>query len=213
MKKIVAVIFDVDGTLTEGVSWTTLTEEMGASKAEHMAIFEAFGKDEISYPKAKRDLLQLWQKTGNANKHFIEAAFARLPIREEAPSVISWLKERGYIICLITGSMNVYASQVAERLGVEHWYANTELIFDASGELIDFTYELDQSPKKLVHFQEFCDQMKVDPVSCLVVGDSDNDIHLFEATGNGVLIGDNLDLEPKAQYVIQDLNELRAILT
>jgi len=212
MKKIVAVIFDVDGTLTEGVSWTTLTEQMGASKAEHMVIFEAFGKGEISYPEAKRSLLDLWQKTGNANKQFIEAAFARLPIRKEAPSVISWLKEQGYIICLITGSMNVYAGQVAERLGVEHWYANTELIFDAGGELVDFNYELDQSPKKLEHFNEFCEAMEVDPTDCLMVGDSDNDIHLFEVTGNGVLIGDNFHLIPKAKHVIQNLNELKPIL-
>jgi len=54
--------------------------------------------------------------------------------------------------------------------------------------------------------------MEVDPTDCLMVGDSDNDIHLFEVTGNGVLIGDNFHLIPKAKHVIQNLNELKPIL-
>jgi phosphoserine phosphatase len=46
---IKAVIFDIDGTLTEHVSWVCLTEGLGASVDAHDIIYQAYLSEAITY--------------------------------------------------------------------------------------------------------------------------------------------------------------------
>lgn len=46
---IKAVIFDIDGTLTERDSWTRLTDDLGGSADEHLYIFKDFLGGRTSY--------------------------------------------------------------------------------------------------------------------------------------------------------------------
>ena len=66
-KDIKVIVFDVDGTLTNDISWYNITQELGADQEMHRQIFQDFKAGLITYPKAKDDLIKIWQSTGNAN--------------------------------------------------------------------------------------------------------------------------------------------------
>lgn len=205
---IKAVIFDIDNTLTEDVSWLRVTELCGASPAVHQGIFDRFRAGELSYIDSKRQLIQLWHETGNARKVFWNEMFAAWPLKDDAKPLIAFLQETGYEIALITGSMDLFASAIAKKLGIQHWYANTELVWNSEGNLVDFHYVRDQAAQKLLHLKDFVRQQGIALDNCVVVGDGDNDKELFRATKRGVAVGDSADLRDLAWKSVVNLAEI-----
>lgn len=211
--KVDTVILDVDGTLSDDVSWLPLTEGLGASPKEHQKIFDAMKAEELTYPEAKAKLLELWQATGNANKDFMEEMFRSWELKPDAEETVAYLNER-YTVCLISGAVDLYVQVVAEKLGVEDWYANTELVWDESGNLIDFHYYVDQAQLKLDQLEEYLKEKGLDKERCLVVGDGDSDIVLFRELKYGIAVNREPypELEELAHTTISNLKELKELL-
>lgn len=210
---IKAIILDIDNTLTHDVSWLKATELLGASVDEHVAIFDKFSKNELPYETAKKQLIQLWLDTGNNTKPFWEDMFSKWPLKDDAQGLVDFATEQGYKTALITGSFDIFAQAIAKKVGVPYWYANTEMVWDTDGTLIDFHYVRDQAAQKLVHFQEFIKQHNVDMQDCVVIGDGDNDIELFKVTGHGIAVGkDNPDLLGVAWQSVEHLSEIKSLL-
>lgn len=211
-KKIDTIILDVDGTLSEEISWFKLTQGLGASREEHVLIFDRFEQSLLSYPEAKRRLIQLWQNTGNANRNYMEKIFRSWSLKKDAEETVDYLK-KAYRLCLISGAVDLYVQIVAEKLGVVDWYANTELIWNENGELVDFNYEADQAGKKLQQFGEFMEKHQIAKDKCAVVGDGDSDIALFRELRYGIAVNKNPcpELESLAFKTIKELAELKKI--
>lgn len=194
--KVETLIFDIDGTLHPEISWLKLTEGLGANKEEHASIFDRFTKNEIDYPTAKGQLVKLWQSSGNANKVYMEAMFRSWTLADGAEEVIEKLRS-DYNICLISGAVDLYVETVAKKLRVRDWYANTKLIWDEMGSLIDFDYFRDQAQKKLEHFEEYVKKKGLDKNKCCVIGNGDSDIVLFKTLPYGIAIDNDLNPEVK----------------
>lgn len=215
MNNVKAVIFDIDGTLSPENSWTAFSRDLGSSVAEHLAIYQDHLAGNIGLDESKRMLLKLWLATGRANKQNIEQMFASWPLRDDAQQVIEWLKHKGIRVCLITGSVDLYAQHIAERLDVSDYYANAKLVFDDNGNLENFDYTTDQAEVKLQQLREFCAKYDLREDECIAVGDSDNDIELFRHTGRGVLINDGnvaVELKQSTWQTIVQLGELKRLL-
>ncbi len=220
---IKAVIFDVDGTLSERDSWTTLIDDLGGSADEHLYIFRDYLGGKITYEDSKAKLVKVWQATGNANKETFKKVFESWPLRSEAREVVEFLKNRGAIVCLITGSMDLYAEIVAKRLDIPFYFFNAELIWDNNGNLIDFNGTKDQAGKKVEQFLQFCREQNLNPQECVVVGNGANDIELFKITRGIALRSPDPEtllrghsfadlIEPIAWKVISNLSELKEII-
>lgn len=211
-EKIDAIILDVDGTLSEETSWLKLTQGLGASPEEHSLIFDQFKQGLLSYDEAKRRLIQLWQNTGNANRNYMEKMFRSWDLKKDAEETVNYLK-KAYRLCLISGAVDLYVQIVAEKLGVVDWYANTELIWNEKGELVDFNYEADQAGKKLQQFGEFIEKNQITEDKCAVVGDGDSDIALFRKLRYGIAVNKNPcpELESLAFKTVKELAELKEI--
>jgi HAD superfamily phosphoserine phosphatase-like hydrolase len=214
MKNIEAVVFDIDGTLSPVNSWTAFSEGIGASVDKHLEIYKHHTKGEISYKESVTQLVGLWQATGKANMQFVHGLYESWEIKPEVYPLIDWLKENDYMTCLITGSVTDYAKHVAEKLGVDDYYASAEFYYDENGNFANFDYVLDQAPEKILHLKEFCQKRSIEPEQCIAVGDSWNDLELFKQTGNGLLIGDtdNEELIKAAYKRIPDLSVIKNIL-
>ena len=87
-KEVETIIFDVDGTLSDEISWLKLTDGLGASSETHAQIFAEFKSGKLSYPEAKHELILLWQNTGNANKPYMEEMFRSWRLKEDAHETI-----------------------------------------------------------------------------------------------------------------------------
>ncbi|HUC88291.1 MAG TPA: HAD-IB family phosphatase [Candidatus Binatia bacterium] len=215
VRTIKAVIFDIDGTLTPQNSWTAFTKDIGGSVEEHLAIYSDHVNGKIGLDKSKELLLKMWQDTGKADKKHIEGIFETWQVRDDAQELIDWLKDNGYIVCLITGSVGVYAKYMARKLGVEYYYSNAELYFDDNGELADFHYTANQAEVKLEQFGEFSKLMKLRASDFAAVGDGDNDIGLFRLTNNGILVDHNKvsdELRNSAWKTVSNLIEVKDLL-
>lgn len=211
-KEIETIIFDVDGTLTEEVSWLKITEGLGAPPEKHAQIFSDFKAGKLSYPEAKGQLISLWQSTGNANKPYMEKMFRSWGLKQDAEETVDYLK-KAYRVCLMSGAVDLYVQIVAEKLGIEDWYANTQLIWDEQGNLIDFHYFADQAQKKLDHLSEYLAKHGLDKRKCAVVGDGDSDIALFRELPYGIAVNKEPypELEELAFRTVSDLSNLKNI--
>ncbi len=214
MEQVRAVIFDIDGTLSPEISWLSLTRDLGGSVDSHIGIYQAYKNGETTYEQSKQELITLWQSTGNANKPFFQALFERWPLVDGVEDIASNTQER-FVVCLITGSMDLYAETVARKLGVSEWHANTTLHWDEDGNLADMDYTLDQSQMKLEQFLGFCSAHQLEPEQCVVVGDSDNDVSLFEESGHGVAVGSEIPkaLAKHAWKTIETIQQFESTLT
>jgi len=214
MNKIKAITFDIDTTLTYENSWTTITKELNASVNTHNFIYKELKESRTSYKQAKEKLLNLWKATGNDNKDFFIKIFEKIPLKKDAQEVVTYLKSKGIIICLITGSVDLYAKTIVQRLEVDNYFANTELIWGKNDKLVDFHYDIDQSQKKVKQFLIFCSQQKINPNNCYIVGDDENDIDLFKFTKKGIVVKseNSHKLENYAWKKIDNLLEIKDIL-
>lgn len=215
MGKIKAIIFDIDGTLTPQNSWTAFTRDIGGSVADHLAIYSDHIHGKIGLDESKKLLLKMWQATGKATKQHIEQVFDTWPVRDDAQDLVEWLQQNGYRVCLITGSVGVYAKHIADKLGVEDYYSNAELYFDKRGKLSDFHYTANQAEVKLDQFSEFCKSKSIKPTECFAIGDGDNDIELFKLTKHGILIDNDKvadELRVSAWKTINNLIEVKDLL-
>lgn len=200
MRKLGAIAFDIDGTLTDHNSWFSFTEELGGSKAEHMAIYEMLVLGAIELDDAKEQLVSMWGKEGRANKQSIIEMYKKWSVRKDAYPLFEWISTNNIPVCLITGATKQYAEVIATELGVVDYYASSELVFDSNNNLTSFNYEVDQSGAKERHFAEFCEKYSVSIEDCVPVGDSSNDIGIFQLTGNGIL----LDIDSSAKQPLKD---------
>ncbi len=215
MNNIRAVIFDIDGTISPENSWTAFTDGLGASVESHLSIYKNHLDGSIGLDESEDQLMDLWRATGNANKPHIEAMYEEWPLREEAKSVVDWLKASGYMVCLITGSVDLYAAHIASRLRIEDYYANASLHFDKDMQFVGFDYTADQADVKLQQLEDYCKKNSLSITDCMAVGDGENDIELFKATGRGVLIKNGAvseGLGRAAWKTIANLNEIPDLL-
>ena len=214
MKKFEAVVLDIDGTLSPEVSWYALTQGLGASAVQHKVIYDAYRNEEITYEDSKQQLIGLWQATGNANKEYMGHLFESWDFYPGVRQTVEGIQQDGYETCIITGSFDIWAKAVAERLKIKHWFANTETVWDEHGNLVDMHYEIQQGKKKLGQLETFCSGIGIKPERCLVVGDSENDIDLFIRTGHGVAVGETIDeaLAQKAWKNVKTFLEVKEIL-
>jgi len=211
---IKAVIFDIDGTLSPDISWTKLTLRLGHSVPHHMWIYEKFKSGKLEYNEAKKALLSLWTASGSLSRSRLEEMFKNWTLKDDAIPIFQYLKSKNYITCLITGSMDLFAQVIAQRVGADFWYANTDLIWDGDNHLKDFIYEINASDKKLRQLQEFCKRNSLKLNECVAVGDDKNDIGLFQATKNGIVIESPTSkaLEPFSWRKIETLIDLKKFL-
>jgi len=211
--EIKAVILDVDGTLTDDVSWLKLTNGLGGDSEVHQKIFDDFIAGKITYPQSRTQLTRLWRSTGNANKKFMSTMFEDWNLRKDAKKVVNYLKQK-YIVCLISGAVDLHVEIVARKLDITDWYANTELIWDKKGNLVSYNYYKDQAEKKREHFYAFAKKFHLSKDNCVAIGNGDSDIALFRELKYGIAINaePTAELEKLAIKKITKLSELLELL-
>lgn len=186
------VIFDIDGTLSDKLSWYNITSDLGGSIKRHEEIFIQMLKKEIDLETAISLLSTHWKETGNAKKDYFQSMFKNWNLRSNAKYVVSKLQER-YKICIITGSNDLYAKTVAEKLNVENFFANTKLVFDKDDYLKTFKYNIEGGQKKLQQLNTFLASEGLRYEDCVAVGDGENDIEIFKHV-DGIYFDESVDV-------------------
>jgi len=187
-----------------------LTEGLGCSPEAGFGIFNQAKNGEVTFIEAERMLTKLYQDSGKANKSIIKSIFDKVVVKEEAIELINYLKEKGYFIYLISGGINIYVESVANKVGANGFYANSSLEFDDKEILEKINYRENQGEVKVEQVNDLIKKTGIDISQVVFVGDSENDIEVFQETGKGIAVNSNNEkLKEVAWKTVDSLLEIK----
>lgn len=132
-KKIIC--FDLDGTLIDGNSWLLLTEGLNCSVARHIELYENTISGEITFEESERELVSIWRDSGKATNRNLERIYEEVNLRDEVTELFDFLRDKGFLIYLVSGSNKFFVEGIAKRLKPDGYYANAEIMFDSEGSI------------------------------------------------------------------------------
>lgn len=212
MKKhgIELICFDLNKTLIKETTWDDLNVALGMTREEDQHYLDQFNQNKITYIEWMKILLDIYKQRGKATLKVVEESISKYNYAEGARETVEYLKEQGYHIALISGSLDILVDRVAGELDIELAEANNIFVFDEDDNLKDITVFDEDDLAKLRHLESFCRKLGIDIEQCACVGDGDNDIKLFEATKHGITFKGSR-IEKGAWKVIDELKDLKQI--
>ena len=134
------VVFDLDNVIIDGEA----IDEIGklANVEDEIAeITEKAMQGEIDFETSIKDRVKLLEGTSVED---IQKVADELPLMNGAEDTIARLKEEGLDVAIISGSFDVVAQTVKDKLGIENAYTNSFTVedgklTDATGRTVDFT--------------------------------------------------------------------------
>ncbi len=201
------IFFDCDGVLTiNSSSWVKLHEYFRSRDNSYFA--KLYRKGIISYLDwMKIDIALMIHSWGRPiTLRDVEHALKDVGMREEAQYVVKMLKQKSYLVGVISSGIDLLVKSVCRELGVDICLYN-ELVF-YNNELVPGGRDwvpLHEKPyliKKLVQALGY----KVDHV--VYVGDSDWDIPVFREVGLSIAINPCGRACEYADFVVNSLVEI-----
>ncbi|MEM7355280.1 MAG: phosphoserine phosphatase SerB [Acidobacteriota bacterium] len=109
----------------------------------------------------------------------------RIEVDPGASALVKTMSAHGAYTALVSGGFGVFAAPIAERLGFDHWRANTLCVEGGqlTGEVGEPILGRDAKQKALA---ELCHELGIEPESTAAVGDGANDLAMIAAAGLGV---------------------------
>lgn len=183
------IFFDLNKTLITGGSWYELNIAMGISPEEDELLYRIGPEKEgaIDYNDWLMILKKLIMARGNASRKNIEKALLNYRFIDGAQSVIGQLSACGYEVVIVSGGFDIVVDDVARKLGVQHAYNNSYLVFDADNRLADILTTWDENRYKPLLVRSVCRRFGVSPQDVFYVGDGDNDREVFAETAGVAL--------------------------
>ena len=174
------VVFDLDNVIIDGEA----IDEIGklANVEEDIAeITEKAMKGEIDFETSIKDRVQLLEGTSIED---IEKVACDLPLMPGAEKTISCLKDKDVDVAIISGSFDVVADKIKDKLGVDTVYTNSFTVED--GKLTGEVTGPLVSGSKLDVLKDHVEQAGITLDEVVAVGDGANDISMIESAGCGI---------------------------
>ena len=213
MKKhgIELVCFDLNKTLLNETTWDDLNLALGLSREEDQRYIDEFAAGEITYREWTKILLDLYLQRGRADRQTILNSILRYTYRPGAKELVYYLKQQGYHLALISGSLDLLIDKIAQELEIKLAAANNTFVFNEQDQLIDIITLNEDDVAKVRHLQKFCDQLNITMGQVVCVGDGDNDIKLFEQTKHGITFTGS-KIAGSAWRTVNQLSDIKNIL-
>jgi phosphoserine phosphatase len=202
------IIFDMDKTLIQGNSWYKLNIAMGIRPDEDEILYRLGPEKEgvLSYEQWLHILAKLIVKRSHPTREDIEKVVLSYKFVDGAQKTVKALKERGYTIAIISGSFNLLVDDVSRKLGIEHGYNNTYLVFDDQDMFEDVILTWDDAKYKPLLVQSICRRFGLHPKDIYYVADGDNDLEIFRET-IGVAVNGPLDQDEEWKQKAKNAGE------
>lgn len=209
-KNIKLICFDLNKTLIVENTWYDLNLKMGMTHQEDQQLFDLYEAGKLSYVDWQKKLVDIYIKSGKASYENISKIILDYSYLKEAKQTIKYLKNKGYKLALISGSIDLLVSKVSHEQDIQLYGCNNYMIFDNNNYLKDIVVLGDDKEVKVNILRNFCRLLNIKPNQCACVGDGDNDIELFKYTGQGITFKGS-KIEEYASAVIDKLTDLKLI--
>ena len=192
------VVFDLDNVIIDGEA----IDEIGklANVEEDIAaITEKAMQGEIDFETSIKDRVQLLEGTSIED---IEKVAEDLPLMPGACKTIKCLKDKDVDVAIISGSFDVVADKVKDKLGVETVYTNSFTVED--GKLTGEVTGPLVSGSKLDVLKDHVEQAGITLDEVVAVGDGANDISMIESAGCGIAFNAKDSVKEIADIVVEE---------
>ena len=198
------VVFDLDNVIIDGEA----IDEIGklANVEEEIAeITEKAMQGEIDFETSIKDRVQLLEGTSIED---IQKVASELPLMSGAEDTISELKENDIDVVIISGSFDIVAEEIKEKLGVDTVYTNSFTVED--GKLTGEVTGPLVSGSKLDVLKDHVEEAGIALEDVVAVGDGANDISMIESAGCGIAFNAKDSVKEIADVVVdeKDLNKV-----
>jgi len=192
------VVFDLDNVIIDGEA----IDEIGklANVEEEIAeITEKAMQGEIDFETSIKDRVQLLEGTSIEE---IQKVASELPLMPGAEDTINGLKEKDIDVAIISGSFDVVADEIKEKLGVDSVYTNSftveegKLTGEVTGPLVTGT--------KLDVLKDHVEEAGIALEDVVAVGDGANDISMIESAGCGIAFNAKDSVKEIADIVVEE---------
>jgi len=209
-----AIIWDVDETLIDSTSWLYLIAGLNADRQVHMELYRKYLAGSLSYDQVRPLIMEnlARQVTGNITRTTIREICQGVIISPQALSLMPKLHQDGMQMCLISAGIDLFIEDLAARLGIDHWYANSKLVFDEREIIVDFHFTQAMDALKVEHLDDFLDVTNLRYVDCIAIGDGETDKELFKRVRGVAYKSDDEHLNSLAWKCISDLSEIEGIV-
>ncbi|WP_342765344.1 phosphoserine phosphatase SerB, partial [uncultured Methanobrevibacter sp.] len=192
------VVFDLDNVIIDGEA----IDEIGklANVEEDIAaITEKAMQGEIDFETSIKDRVQLLEGTSIED---IEKVADELPLMPGACKTIDCLKKRDVDVAIISGSFDVVADKVKDKLGVDTVYTNSFTVED--GKLTGEVTGPLVSGSKLDVLKDHVEEAGITLDEVVAVGDGANDISMIESAGCGIAFNAKDSVKEIADVVVEE---------
>ena len=192
------VVFDLDNVIIDGEA----IDEIGklANVEEDIAeITEKAMQGEIDFETSIKDRVQLLEGTSIED---IEKVACDLPLMPGAEKTIKCLKDKDVDVAIISGSFDVVADKIKDKLGVETVYTNSFTVED--GKLTGEVTGPLVSGSKLDVLKDHVEEAGITLDEVVAVGDGANDISMIESAGCGIAFNAKDSVKEIADIVVEE---------
>ena len=192
------VVFDLDNVIIDGEA----IDEIGklANVEDEIAeITEKAMQGEIDFETSIKDRVQLLEGTSIEE---IEKVADELPLMPGASDTIARLKDEDVDVAIISGSFDVVADKVKEKLGIDTVYTNSFTVED--GKLTGEVTGPLVSGSKLDVLKDHVEKADISLEEVVAVGDGANDISMIESAGCGFAFNAKDSVKEIADVVVDE---------
>jgi len=129
---------------------------------------------------------KIYIEKGKATKENIKKVIFQYTYNPNAREMVKYLRERGYILSLVSGSVDLLVKKVANELKISYFFSNNAFVFDADNYLSAIKCFGDDIKTKTIQLKRLCDELKIDITETACIGDGDNDWEIFKVSQHGI---------------------------
>ena len=192
------VVFDLDNVIIDGEAIDEIGK-LANVEDDIAAITEKAMQGEIDFETSIKDRVQLLEGTSIED---IEKLADELPLMPGACKTINCLKEKDVDVAIISGSFDVVADKVKDKLGVDTVYTNSFTVED--GKLTGEVTGPLVSVNKLDVLKDHVEKAGIALENVVAVGDGANDISMIESAGCGIAFNAKDSVKEIADVVVEE---------
>ena len=202
------VVFDLDNVIIDGEGIDEIGKLVNIED-QIAAITEQAMQGEIDFETSIKKRVGLLK---GASTEDIKTLANEMPLMKGAEETVSALKENGFDVAIISGSFDIIADTIKEKLDVDHVFTNS--LVEEDGILTGEVTGPLVSGSKLDVLSKLIEEKGYTLDECVAVGDGANDISMIESAKYGIAFNAKPALKENADIIVEtrDLTDVLNVI-